>query len=68
MIRAATLTGIAIVILSGALGYVTRAQPQAEATDAIAKQIGWLVIQNANLQAQIEDMKKNCAKPGEPNK
>lgn len=44
----------------------TLLQPQqAETTDAIARQIGWLVIQNANLQAQIDDLKKRLAEcPG----
>ena len=32
-----------------------------DASGAIATQIGWLVIQNANLQAQIDDLKKQVA-------
>jgi hypothetical protein len=32
--------------------------PPPNASEVIAKQIGWLVIENANLQAQIEDLKK----------
>ena len=31
---------------------------QQAATDQIARQIGWLIIENANLHAQIEDLQK----------
>ena len=34
----------AILLLSAVLGYATRAQTPPDATEAIAKQIGWLVI------------------------
>lgn len=46
-----------IWILGGTIGAAI-AQPSQNATDAISKQIGWLVIQNANLQAQVDDLKK----------
>jgi hypothetical protein len=49
------------VASSAAFGYAVHAQAVPDATEAIAKQIGWLVIQNANLQAQIDDLKKQAA-------
>jgi hypothetical protein len=46
------------------------APPQQNVTETIAKQIGWLVIENANLHAQIEELQKQLkeCRPGEPNK
>jgi len=49
------IIGAVILVLS--FGWLAHADPQT-ATDAISKQIGWLVIQNANLQSEVDDLKK----------
>ena len=44
-------------LISWGVSRLAHADPVA-ATDVISKQIGWLVIQNANLQAEVEDLRK----------
>jgi regulator of replication initiation timing len=54
---------IIAAIIAAAVTIDAHAQTPPDATEAIAKQIGWLVIQNANLQVQVDDLKKKLAEP-----